>query len=143
MVSPGRSLLKQSDADLGNPSDLTISELVLAYWTRHVISYYVKDGRATTQQERIKVALRHLREVYGHILVKDFGSLALKAVRQKYINHGYVRRYGNQLIGCLNQCFKWGVAESASNARATSWTWCATRVSLCSQASMSYPNAPI
>jgi integrase len=92
-------------------SDITVNELLLAYWQRHVVSYYVKNGKPTTQQHRFKQALKPVRELYGHTLVKDFGPLALKAVRQKLVDHRYVRRYVNQMVGCIKQCFKWGVAE--------------------------------
>lgn len=94
----------------GAAAGLSINELMLAY-IRHVEGYYVKDGQPTTQQHRIRQALRPVKKLYGHTLAQDFGPRALKAVREKLVAHGYVRRYVNQMIGCVKQMFKWGVAE--------------------------------
>ena len=41
----------------GTKSDLRISELSLAYW-RHVESYYVKDGKQTSQVHIVRLALK-------------------------------------------------------------------------------------
>jgi hypothetical protein len=62
-------------------NDLTVSELIVAYW-RHAQAYYVKDGRATDEQAGVKSAMRHLCELHGHRAVSEFGPLALKAVQQ-------------------------------------------------------------
>jgi integrase len=105
----GRRLPPQG-AEVSAPADLSINELLLAY-VRHVEGYYVKDGRPSTQQHRIRQALRPVKELYGHTAARDFGPRALKAVREKLVAHGYVRRYVNQMAGCIKQMFKWGVAE--------------------------------
>jgi integrase len=65
--------------------DLTVNELVLAYW-RHAEGYYVKNGEPTKQLGRIKSALRPLKELYGHTPARDFGPLALKAVRERMLD---------------------------------------------------------
>src|SRR5947209_15873084 len=44
--------------------DLTVNELLLAYWD-HARSYYVKDGRPTSEPGTIRQALRPVRELYG------------------------------------------------------------------------------
>jgi integrase len=105
----GRRLPARS-AEASAPADLAINELLLAY-LRHVEGYYVRDGRPTTQQHRIRQTLRAVRQLYGHTAARDFGPRALKAVREKLVAHGYVRRYVNQMIGCIKQMFKWAVAE--------------------------------
>src|SRR5699024_12868145 len=46
------------------PSDLTVNELLLLFWD-HARSYYVKDGRPTSEPETIRQALRPVRELYG------------------------------------------------------------------------------
>jgi hypothetical protein len=58
----------------------TLNELLVSYWD-HVRSYYVKDGRPTSEQDNIRQALRFVRPLYGSIAAKDFSPLALKAVR--------------------------------------------------------------
>src|SRR5690242_4491793 len=36
----------------------TIDELLVVYWDRRVATYYVKDGRPTSEQDNIRQALR-------------------------------------------------------------------------------------
>lgn len=59
---------------------VSVSELIAAYWT-HAKSYYVKKGRPTSEQGSIKQAMKPLRRLYGKVPARDFGPLALKAVR--------------------------------------------------------------
>jgi hypothetical protein len=61
---------------------LAINELMVAY-VRFAEGYYLKNGKPTKQLDRVKRSVRHVRELYGLSLVKDFGPLALKAVRQQ------------------------------------------------------------
>jgi integrase len=115
--------------------DLTVNELCLAYW-RHVEAYYVKDARPTSEQHVVKCALRYVKQLYGHTPAREFGPLALKAVRQKLIEHpvvrkvkvtdpesgevrekekllqrGLARRNINKLVGRIKRMFSWAVEE--------------------------------
>jgi hypothetical protein len=47
------------------PPDITVNEVTLAYW-RHCQTYYVKGGRPTKQQHRIKTALKPVKLLHGH-----------------------------------------------------------------------------
>ena len=80
------------------------------YW-RLAKDYYVKDGRPTGSIDRIRVALRLLRETYAQTLAHEFGPLALKAIQLRLANSGRSRRYANYLIGTIRQVFKWGVSQ--------------------------------
>jgi hypothetical protein len=130
--------------------DLTINELCLAYW-RHVEAYYVKDGRPTSEQHVVRCALRYVKQLYGHTPARDFGPLALKAVRQKLIEHpivrkvkvidpetgevreqekllqrGLARRNINKLVGRIKRMFSWAVEEELLPARRDGrsvWDW--------------------
>jgi integrase len=73
------------------PQGRTISALILAYW-RYVEHYYVKNGKPTSEQQVIRQALGPVRQLYGHTLAKDFGPLALEAVRGEMIQHRIVRK---------------------------------------------------
>jgi hypothetical protein len=46
-------------------SALTVNELILAYYTRHVTVYYVKKGTPTSEQDNIRQALRFVKNLYG------------------------------------------------------------------------------
>jgi integrase len=71
--------------------DLTITELVVAYW-QHVRDYYVKDGQPTSEPDVIRQALRFIRQSHGGMRAIDFGLLSLKAVRESMIRHPITRK---------------------------------------------------
>ncbi len=91
----------------GGPS---VAELALAYW-RHAKSFYTKDGKPTGSIDRIRIALRTLRETYGPTPAREFGPLALQAVRQTLVDAGNSRRYINYLIDSIRRVFKWGASQ--------------------------------
>jgi integrase len=94
----------------GGGSDLTINEMLLAY-LGHADSYYTKNGRPTKEPEDIRYAIRPLRTLYGHTLARDFGPLALKAVRKSYIDSGLCLNEVNKRVGKVIRVFKWAVSE--------------------------------
>jgi hypothetical protein len=77
-LATGRRLMV---ADAGSGADLSINEMLLAY-VHHADTYYVKNGKPTTEPVNIGLALRPLRQLYRHTLARDFGPLRLKTVRQ-------------------------------------------------------------
>ena len=87
-------------------NDLTITELCKAYKT-HAEAYYVRGGRLYN----IATAMRALRLRYGHTRATDFGPLALKAVRQTFVDEGKARRYCNSLVEEIRRAFKWAASE--------------------------------
>jgi integrase len=114
---------------------LSLNELMVLY-VRFVESCYVKDGKATSEQESIRQALRPLMRLYGHTPANQFGPLALKAVRQEMIKHrivrkikvadaetgearegekllavGLTRKNINKQIGRIRRMFAWAVEE--------------------------------
>jgi integrase len=89
-------------------SDPTVNELMLAYW-KFAERYYVKNGKPTSQLPRIRLALKPLKQLYGHTAVRNFGPLALKAVREWMIKQGWSRGFINACSGCIKRMFKWGV----------------------------------
>src|SRR5690349_10585481 len=65
-----RSALAVDDPP-GGMSDLTINEVMLAY-RQFADSYYIKNGRPTTESGNIRLAIRPLRELYGLTLAREF-----------------------------------------------------------------------
>jgi integrase len=86
----------------------SINEVMVGY-IKHVDSYYVKEGRPTSEVSLIRRALRVLRQHYGHTPAKDFGPLALKTVRHAFIDAGLCRREVNRRTGLVVRFFKWAV----------------------------------
>jgi integrase len=95
----------------GTPGDLTIAELLERFWAHAELHYRHPDGSPTSEQDNYRHSLRPLRELYDHTLVRDFGPLCLKAVRQKMIDGGICRSQANQRIQRIKHVFKWAVGE--------------------------------
>jgi len=89
---------------------VTVNELILGYW-KFANGYYVKNGKKTDELAGVKIALQHLRVLWGKIPANEFGPKSLVAVRQKLIDNGNCRGYINQQIGRIKRCFRWGVAQ--------------------------------
>ncbi|HEV3083445.1 MAG TPA: site-specific integrase [Gemmataceae bacterium] len=86
----------------------TVNELMLTYW-KFAEEYYRKNGKPTSQQDRIRLAFRPVKQMYGHTAAKNFGPLALKAVREWMVQQHWTRGYVNSSVGCIKRMFKWGV----------------------------------
>jgi integrase len=88
--------------------DPSCNELMLAYW-RFAEGYYIKNGQPTSQLPRVRLALKQLKDLYGHTPAKNFSPLALKAVRNRMVELGWSRGYVNASVGCIKRMFKWAV----------------------------------
>ncbi len=86
--------------------DITINELILAY-LQFADGYYRKNGRPTKEPGLLRLSYRLLRERYGHTFARDFGPLALKAVREARIAAGLSRSEINRRVGRIVRAFKW------------------------------------
>lgn len=98
------------------PDLLTVGELCDRYLV-HARRYYVKGGVETSQVDRIETALAAVRDRHNTTPARDFGARSLKEVREQFLTRrtpggtGYVRRYVNQLVGCVVRCWKWAASE--------------------------------
>jgi integrase len=80
----------------GAGDDLTIKELIAAFW-RRVEEYYRRaDGSPTHEVRDYAMSLRPLKHLYGSKPATEFGPLALKAVRQLLIKGYDHPKYGKQ-----------------------------------------------
>ena len=96
----------------GVNSGLTVSELILRGWKQFITQHYRDmSGNPTNEQDNFRKSLKPLRELYGHTPAKEFGPLALKAVRTTMIGKGWCRRWVNQSVGRVKRLFKWAVSE--------------------------------
>ncbi len=94
-----------------DPNVITVKEVISRFWT-HARDYYrtLTDGRVK-ELEQFRLAVRPLKELYGETRAADFGPRALKAVRQKMIDHGWCRPYINKQINRIRLIFKWAVSD--------------------------------
>ncbi len=98
-------------AESGGPSDdIAVSELLAAY-LQHAETYYVKDGKPTSELGLIKIAMKPLRSLYGRTLVSDFGPLSLRTIQQHLVDEGGKRTTINGFIDRMKRIFRWGVSH--------------------------------
>jgi integrase len=86
-------------------------EYILAAYGSWAAGYYQKDGKPTKQFDRVKRAIVPVRQLYGQAKAREFGPLALQAVRQWMIEQGWCRRVINQRVECIKRCFKWAASQ--------------------------------
>ena len=93
------------------PAEITVSELAARY-LEHAEAYYVKlDGRPTSAQHRIKMAIKALRKLYGRTPAAEFGPKALRAVRQIWIDRGLSRKTINDYTNEIKHLLKWAASR--------------------------------
>jgi 2-keto-4-pentenoate hydratase len=91
-------------------SGLTVNELIVAYLT-HADAYCVKNNQATAEPGNIRLALRPLHALYGSTVAAEFGPLALKTVRQAYIDAGLCRNEFNKRTRHIVRLFNWAMSD--------------------------------
>jgi len=92
-------------------SDLTIHEVLVFYWDHATAYYRHPDGSPTSEQDNIRLALRRLRQLYGHTPAAAFDSLALEALREAMIRDGLCRGRINKDVGRVKRLFKWASSK--------------------------------
>jgi len=88
----------------------SVGELILVF-LKHAKRHYVKNGKPTSEYGILESTVRPLNELYGMIPAKDFGPLSLKAVREKFIEFGWVRSSVNAGVNRIRRVFKYAVAN--------------------------------
>lgn len=102
-LSNGRQL-----PDVVPLGQLTVVELLAAY-LEFAKTYYVRDGAQTSEYVSVKHVMKPLKKLYGGTMVKDFGPMALKAIRQVMLDGDICRPEINRRILRIRRIFRWGV----------------------------------
>jgi integrase len=120
---------KRRDVYLGKYDDTPNSEIADAFKPHVDTHYRYKDGTPTPEVELFRLSLMPLRRLYGSAMARDFGPLALKAVRTAMITGdwmtdeeragyhkagkpvGLCRGTVNKRIGRIRRMFRWAVEE--------------------------------
>ena len=84
---------------------------LLVRYLRHAESYYVKNGKPTTELAAMKSVMRPIKTLYGRELATDFGPLSLKAIRQQWIDKGNSRGTINDDVFRVIRIFRWAASE--------------------------------
>ncbi|MDB5344352.1 MAG: site-specific tyrosine recombinase [Schlesneria sp.] len=93
----------------------SVAELCLIF-LQHAEHHYVKEGKQTSEVHIVKSVIRPLRELYGMLPAKDFGPLALKAVRSKMIELGWARNTINAGMSRIRRIFKHAIENEMIDA---------------------------
>ena len=105
-------------ASIAATEQFKVKDLLLRYMAFAETYYVDAAGRPTHELKQMKYALRPLRKLYGGTLVRDFGPLALKAVRQHMIDDEDLSRgVTNHRTNRIRRVFKWAVSEELAPAR--------------------------
>ncbi len=95
----------------GGDHQLSVAELILAYW-RHAAARYVdRDGKPKKEQFHIKAAMRPVRQLYGSMLAAAFGPRKLITLQRAYVEIGYCRTMVNDYVRRVRRMFKWATAN--------------------------------
>jgi integrase len=85
--------------------EATVSEIIVKYLD-HVDGYYTSN-----EPRNIRLAIKPLRRLYGMTAAREFGPLALKAIRQTFLEGDLSRGEVNKRTRPIVRLFKWSVAE--------------------------------
>jgi len=107
--------LQQDGISPQNSQDeITVAEVMTAYlahYLAHAKRYYRKNGKQTREHGHAVEICRAIRRIYGKSLAVDFGPLALKTVRQGFVDDGIARRHINKQVDRIKRMFKWAAAK--------------------------------
>jgi|DEB0MinimDraft_6_1074348.scaffolds.fasta_scaffold13629_3 integrase len=87
----------------------TVGQIVDDFFD-HAESYYRKGGKATSEIQSLRVALRFL-EPWSDESAFDFGPRKLKKARDAMVSAGLYRESINQHIGRIRRMFRWAISE--------------------------------
>jgi len=94
---------------------LAVSELVLSFML-HARKHYLKNNVETSEVDCFKLAANPLVVLYGTTPAREFGPLALKAVRQSMIDNKWARKSINRAVARIRHIFRWGVENELVDA---------------------------
>lgn len=89
---------------------LSVNQLAVRYM-KFANGYYRKNGKPTASIDGIRIALRYLCKSHGRTAARDFGPLALAAIRNTMIEADHARVYINKNVDRIRQAFKWAVSQ--------------------------------
>jgi integrase len=94
------------------PTDqITLLEVADRY-LEHADSYYLdSNGLPTSSLQRINRAIETALELYGNLPATQFGPVALRAVRQIWVDRDNSISTINGYVGALRLMFKWACAH--------------------------------
>lgn len=93
------------------PQDITLPEVCDAYIAYAKTYYRTPDGRPTSTMAEIRLCADTLLERYGAMPAVEFGPMALRAIRQQWIDRDMSISTINSYCGTIKRMFKWAVSR--------------------------------
>jgi integrase len=92
--------------------DLSVNELLVAYW-RHAEGHYRQpDGRPGGELGNLRDALRPLRRLYGDAPARGFDAQALETIQDQLARSGRLARTTvNARVNRIRRVFRWAVRK--------------------------------
>jgi len=97
--------------------DVTVNELILAYWQYASARYVDSSGKSKKEVSAIKSAMRPLSESFGSLPAVRFGPRALAAIQRDFVKAGYCRTVVNDHVRRVRRIFKWATANEMIPSR--------------------------
>jgi integrase len=92
--------------------DLTVNEMIVAFWKYAEEHYRHPDGRPTGELSNLRDALRPLRRHYGLTFARQFDSVALETLQQELVREGKLARTTiNARVNRIRRAFRWAVRK--------------------------------
>lgn len=93
------------------PEEITLTELAARY-LKHCDEYYrTPDGAHSSELGNVEKAIEAATGLYGDKAAVEFGPVAFKTVRAKWIGDGLSRSTVNRYARNVKRMFRWGVAN--------------------------------
>ena len=89
-------------------SELTIEEIAVEYLC-FAKTYYVGSERSADSFDRCRLSIKPLVQLCGKEKPSQFGPLALKRVRERFVAAGLACSTVNDRVNIIRQCFRWAV----------------------------------
>ncbi len=83
-----------------------------ARWFAHCLTYYVKDGKPTSEITLCRAAARLVNDLHGDRRATEFDPAALRVCRDTLVARGLVRNTCNAYVSRVVRMFAWGAAQS-------------------------------
>jgi integrase len=93
-------------------ADITINEVLLAFWRHAEQHYRSTDGTPTGELDNLRDALRPLKALYGHTPARDFDSAGLEAIQEELVRGGALCRTTiNARVIRIRRVLRWAVRK--------------------------------
>jgi site-specific recombinase XerD len=97
-------------------SPITVDQLLERYLD-HAETYYVKDGKITSEVGSLRQVARTVSALFGMTRAQDFTPGRLLAVREVMVTRGLSRNWINSQVHKVRRVWRWGVEQELVSAQ--------------------------